>query len=484
MRSINNELTYLFKDYSMILNKILGDELIGNSQIRQVYSDSDGVFKTYAKGQIAFKNGIDQLKYLLDHRSSVSKLIGVSSQKIDEDKRDLAKVKEYLNRLRIVCEMGDVKAPLQMYISKYDGNIGGLDSHSDWIDYILTQSWIDKLASKACGGEYSPTDYRIEYLSDLIEGLMTDHEIDYHKNLSEFTESNFLNKGREKKNIIDHLTDAMNMLNSFGKLDYGFYEIFKPIGGGNGKYINVKMSTDGYVDISGVVGLSDCVHWNWEYGSEAYLRSLNTGNQRYLLQLDMPFNDKNSTLWWKPDETTPPRKIETAPSEDDETPQPTVWNFRPYETERFLRWYGNDHVPRLDESKIEKCTVCSAPNLSNDTQSDSFHTDARNIGEVGMDLTRTNIDASTSLSLLSLYPKATIALKTYVEEKDDKDNVTFRSPITEPKEGEIADKEEDIHQYLEFVVTGNRQTYNLSFDVRGRIQDGIQEPHHYINTLE
>jgi hypothetical protein len=122
----------------------------------------------------------------------------------------------------------------------------------------------------------------------------------------------FVKNSETGKNVVIDLPleDVMNQLNSFGKLDYGFYEIFKPIGGGKGKHIKIKMSTDGYVDISGVVGLSDCDHWEWEYGSEAYLRSLNTGNQRYLLQLDQPFNDEEdeknpdkprSTLWWKPD---------------------------------------------------------------------------------------------------------------------------------------------------------------------------------------
>ena len=215
--------------------------------------------------------------------------------------------------------MGNVHDPIQLYISKHDNNIGSLDLNVDWVDYILTQKWIDKLATKANGGEYSPSDYRIEYLSDLIEGILTDHIIDYHKKLEAFDPSDFLSQPKMpiknpetgKTVVIDlPLEDVMNQLNSFGKLDYGFYEIFKPIGGGKGKHIKVKMSTDGYVDISGVVGLSDCDHWEWEYGSEAYLRSLNTGNQRYLLQLDQPFNDEEdeknpdkprSTLWWKPD---------------------------------------------------------------------------------------------------------------------------------------------------------------------------------------
>lgn len=476
MRSINNELTYLFQKYSMVLNKIVGDELIGNSQIREIYAEDNGVYKEYSKGQIRFKNGIDTLRYLLDHRASVAKLIGVSAEEINENKRNLAKVKDYLNKLRGVCEMGDVSSPLQMYISKHDGNIGGLDSSADWIDYILTQAWIDKLANRASGGEYTPTDYRIEYLADLIEGKMADHEIDYHKSLAEFDPGDFLSKSVVDGEVKYKVEDAMNRLNSFGKLDYGFYEIFKPIGGGKGKHVKVKVSTNGYVDVSGVVGLSDCVHWEWEYGSEAYLRSLNTGNQRYLLQLDMPINDKSSTLWWKPDGTTPPEKIEVQPSEDD-TPQPSVWNYKPYETERFLRWYGNDHLPSIDESTLEKCTVCSSPELSSDAQSDDFHTDARNIGEMDIDLTTANIDASTSQSLLSLYPKATLAVRTYVCETDEDGKKTFREP------DELDDKG-SIHQYLEFVVTGNRQTYNVSFEVRGKMASEIQEPSHYLHTME
>ena len=274
----------------------------------------------------------------------------------------MSKVKDYLNKLQSVCEIGYAQDSMQLYISRHDGNIANLDSSSDWVDYILTQSWIDKLATKSIGGQYSPTDYRIEYLSDIVDGLVSDHEIDYHKNLEQFTPSDFLSKSKnEMGRIIYPLEDVMNKLNSFDKLDYGFYELFKPIGGGKGKYIKVKMSTDGYVDVSGVVGLFDCDHWDWEYGSEAYLRSLNTGNQRYLLQLDMPFNDESSNLWWRPDH-------EEKLYPDPENPEsPTTLYYKKYETERFLRWFGSDHIPRIDETKLEKCTVCSSPSLSNDT---------------------------------------------------------------------------------------------------------------------
>lgn len=96
-----------------------------------------------------------------------------------------------------------------------------------------------------------------------------------------------------------------------------------------------------------------------------------------------------------------------------------------------------------------------------------------------MDLTRTNIDNSTSLSVLSLAPKATIALRSYVY---DKKNGTYRTPIIEPNEGEVADDPSDIHQYLEFVVTGHRQTYSLAFNVKGEMTREIQEMHHYMAT--
>lgn len=55
--------------------------------------------------------------------------------------------------------------------------------------------------------------------------------------------------------------------------------MFKPIGGKTSeKYIEVRVFTSGEMEVSGVVGLADCEHLEWEYGSRDYLRSLNTGN--------------------------------------------------------------------------------------------------------------------------------------------------------------------------------------------------------------
>ena len=79
--------------------------------------------------------------------------------------------------------------------------------------------------------------------------------------------------------------------------------MFKPIGGKTSeKHIKVRVFTNGEMEVTGVVGVDDCEHIEWEYGSRDYLRSLNTGNQKYRIRLDMPFNDASSTLWWKPDE--------------------------------------------------------------------------------------------------------------------------------------------------------------------------------------
>ncbi len=96
----------------MTLNRIMGDELLGNSQMRQIYSDQNGVFQEYSKGQIKLKGGIDNLKYLLDHRQTISKLIGVDSEDIDKNKRNLANAKDYLYRLQSNYELGNPQDPI------------------------------------------------------------------------------------------------------------------------------------------------------------------------------------------------------------------------------------------------------------------------------------------------------------------------------------------------------------------------------------
>ena len=150
------------------------------------------------------------------------------------------------------------------------------------------------------------------------------------------------------------------------------------------------MGTDGEMDISGVVGLSDCEHVEWEHGSMDYLRSLNTGNQRYRFLLTRPINDEHSKLWWKlterknlpkPPEPEEDPDVEDDPAyygilypgpeaNDDEEQTPTWVDYKEYETERFLRWFGTEAIPHIDVSTITKKTICSIPVLSNDTESE------------------------------------------------------------------------------------------------------------------
>lgn len=293
MKSINSLLTQLFQNYSLSLNKITGNAVFSNNVIREI-QDYDGISKEYGKGQITFKNGVDKLRYLLKNKERVGKAIGVDAKEIQKNRRNLGLMSQYIARMDGKYELGDPAAYMQMYISKHDNNVQLLDSQQDWIDYILTQDWIDTFANRTIGDEVddaadlSPLDdFRIEYLSDAVQEMMADHEVDYHKEIENFEPDDYLSVPRSKAAT----TYAKNKINSFGKLDYGFYEMFKPIGGTTEKYIKVKLSANGILDISGVVGLSDCTKVEWNYGSRAYLRSLNTGNERYDFKLSIPFND-------------------------------------------------------------------------------------------------------------------------------------------------------------------------------------------------
>ena len=146
LRSINLELTEYFQRYSIALNKIMGGELFGKTQTRQI-QDRNGIPVEYAKGRIVFKNSIDKLKYLLNHRDLVQDAIGVDSEEIYSNRRNIQQMNKYLAMQDNKFDLGDIGSEMQMYVSKYDKNIGSLDSQQDWVDYILTQTWIDKLAA-------------------------------------------------------------------------------------------------------------------------------------------------------------------------------------------------------------------------------------------------------------------------------------------------------------------------------------------------
>jgi hypothetical protein len=197
-----------------------------------------------------FRNGIDPLQYLISNREHVAKSIGVEPKYIYDSRRNLGIVQQLISKMEGSYEIGDKGRSMQMYISKCDGNVSNLDSQMDWTDYIMTQDWIDALAEcSIVSGSNSVQginilDHRLSYLSDMIHGMMKDHEIDYHKDIQSFDGYNYLDKvkfaslgdgGYDVLEPIDdgenRFTDAFNKLNSFGKLDYGFYEMYKPIGG-------------------------------------------------------------------------------------------------------------------------------------------------------------------------------------------------------------------------------------------------------------
>ena len=81
--------------------------------------------------------------------------------------------------------------------------------------------------------------------------------------------------------------------------------------------------------------------------------------------------------------------------------------YKPYELERMLRWFGSDHIPRLDARTCFK-TMCCIPKVSDDPYSDDFHENANNLGNI--DLAKAKIDESTSQTLLTHAIKSTIDL--------------------------------------------------------------------------
>jgi hypothetical protein len=171
MRDINNLLTNQFQEYTSLLNGVVGGGMVGDSQIRQIYKYNSDAYKEYDKGQIALMNGLDALRYMLDHREEVAKMIGLKDgSEIFEARRDFSKTSEFLSRMNSAYELGDVNHPMQMYVSKVNGNVSELDSLQNWQDYIMSQSWIDDLAKFSANGDASQTmsDYRISYLSDIV----------------------------------------------------------------------------------------------------------------------------------------------------------------------------------------------------------------------------------------------------------------------------------------------------------------------------
>ena len=50
-------------------------------------------------------------------------------------------------------DLGNVDDPLQMFISKHSDNVSQLDCLPDWTDYVITDSWLDKICQRALTGD-------------------------------------------------------------------------------------------------------------------------------------------------------------------------------------------------------------------------------------------------------------------------------------------------------------------------------------------
>lgn len=296
-------------------------------------------------------------------------------------------------------------------------------------------------------------DYRHDYLADKINRMMREHELSLHRGMENFNEIDYFDDPNGFSNLREsRYVDAVNRLLSMNRLQYMFYSIHKPIGGSREKYIDLKVYTNGEIDISGVVGLEDCQHVEWEYGSREYLRSLNTGNQRYDFKLSIPFNDANSIMWWKPD--SPERLDVGEEQEEGSVTEPTGYRYyKPYETERFLRWFGTNFVPMIDLTQVSRQTVCQSPTLANDVSQINYFSDATNIAT--MNMSRANLVPTSSQSLLNVQPRATM---------------------------KVINKVDPPGQYAMFVVNGNQQTTTLSFRVTGKMLNVVQEMNHYPQT--
>lgn len=106
LHEINRYLTLLFQKYMMTASKMDGSDLIGKFQTRQLQREDDLAME-YAKGQIVVKNSIDNLQFLLANRKTVGKVIGVDSEDIYRNRRNLGAITEYLQKLRKYYDIGD-----------------------------------------------------------------------------------------------------------------------------------------------------------------------------------------------------------------------------------------------------------------------------------------------------------------------------------------------------------------------------------------
>lgn len=145
IRDVNKMLTELFQRYSVSLNEISEGQIVKKDQVKKI-QDLNGVTYAYSKGRVVVANGIDHLRYLIDHRDDVAKAIGVDSNYIHDNRRNLGITYQCIQKMNGKYEIGEEGRQMQIFISKEDDNMQRLNSQQHWIDYILSQSWIDELA--------------------------------------------------------------------------------------------------------------------------------------------------------------------------------------------------------------------------------------------------------------------------------------------------------------------------------------------------
>lgn len=68
------------------------------------------------------------MRFLIENRDIVEETVGISSSRIYTNRRNIAEVVKYLALLGNSYDLGEQLRTMQLYISKYDGNIGSLDS--------------------------------------------------------------------------------------------------------------------------------------------------------------------------------------------------------------------------------------------------------------------------------------------------------------------------------------------------------------------
>ena len=67
---------------------------------------------------------------------------------------------------------------------------------------------------------------------------------------------------------------------------------------------------------------------------------------------------------------------------------------------------------------MTKKTICSIPQLSDDMETSSFYSDATNIVNGTIDITRGSMDTDTTISLLSMATKSTIDLENVIDDEN------------------------------------------------------------------